>query len=324
MANLTKEQFLLYAKEQGLSEGQTKALWDSVEKNSQPRSLLDFAHIAFYVGALLVILAMTWLLSSSFITLGGPGLFGVAAVYAAGFGLIGRHFWKKKQTLLGGLLITVAVCMIPVAVWGIQIWVNGPTYSHDKWVPAFFTVAGALVTIGFIPFPFLLVPLYSALWFLFYDVMPDNQLTSGIGILLAILIMAIGFLQNKHFPHRNYAFWSYFFGLLGFSFNFFFFTEGNELLLALFGFAHFLLLALSVPLRRTIFVVFGGLGLFCYLCYLAYNVFEDSIFFPFALVLMGVGVFFAGVYYQRHRIKVEGWLANVIPYPVYEFLQQHK
>jgi predicted MFS family arabinose efflux permease len=49
-----------------------------------------------------------------------------------------------------------------------------------------------------------------------------------------------------------------------------------------------------------VFLVFGALGIFAYLGHLAYEVFKDSVLFPFALVLLGLGVIVATVLGQKY------------------------
>jgi hypothetical protein len=63
--------------------------------------------------------------------------------------------------------------------------------------------------------------------------------------------------------------------------------------------------------RRT-FLVFGALGLFGYLGHLAYCVFNDSLLFPFALSLLGIGIIYLGLQYQRRRKQIEQCIRSLI------------
>ena len=60
-----------------------------------------------------------------------------------------------------------------------------------------------------------------------------------------------------------------------------------------------ILIAIAVKLRRTVFLVFGALGVHIYLGHLAYRVFEDSFFFPFAVALLGLSLILVTVLAQR-------------------------
>jgi CHASE2 domain-containing sensor protein len=73
------------------------------------------------------------------------------------------------------------------------------------------------------------------------------------------------------------------------------------------------LMLLSVLLKRRLFVVFGGIGVFAYLSYLSYRLFVDSIFFPFALTVLGLGIIYMGVLYQRHYPTLARFIESYIP-----------
>ena len=48
-------------------------------------------------------------------------------------------------------------------------------------------------------------------------------------------------------------------------------------------FVNILLILVSIFLGRRVFIVFGGIGTFTYLAFIAYEFFEDSLLFPFVL-----------------------------------------
>jgi hypothetical protein len=50
----------------------------------------------------------------------------------------------------------------------------------------------------------------------------------------------------------------------------------------------------SALLNRSVFAVFGGIGIFGYLGHLSYTVFANSLMFPFTLILIGLLIVFSG------------------------------
>jgi hypothetical protein len=50
--------------------------------------------------------------------------------------------------------------------------------------------------------------------------------------------------------------------------------------------------------------VLGALGVAGYLGYLSHRVFQDSLMFPFALTLLGLGVVALGIWWQRHEDRI--------------------
>ena len=61
----------------------------------------------------------------------------------------------------------------------------------------------------------------------------------------------------------------------------------------------------AIFLRRVVFVAYGAVGAFGYLGHLAFEVFEDSLPFPFVLTIVGVGTIYLSVKLKRNfnRIK---------------------
>src|SRR5690349_16156395 len=75
-------------------------------------------NVAYYFGALLVIGAMGWLMTLGWEAFGGGGIFGIALCYALLFLLASRRLLSNPATRTpGGLLVTMAVCMTPLAVY---------------------------------------------------------------------------------------------------------------------------------------------------------------------------------------------------------------
>jgi hypothetical protein len=59
--------------------------------------------------------------------------------------------------------------------------------------------------------------------------------------------------------------------------------------------------------------VLGALGVSFYLGYLSHRVFENSLMFPFALTLLGLGVVALGIWWQRHEDEINTQLGRWLP-----------
>jgi hypothetical protein len=77
---------------------------------------------------------------------------------------------------------------------------------------------------------------------------------------------------------------------------------------------------LSVLLARRVLLVFGSLGVFYYIGHLAWEVFVDSLFFPFVLSFVGIFIIALGVLYQRHQSAIEARVMGFIPDEVRDWL----
>jgi hypothetical protein len=104
-----------------ISEGQAEDLWRVLERRNTNRPRFDLPHVAYYFGALVVISAMTWFMTLGWERFGGGGIFAISLTYALGFVVAGGLlWWDEGLRVPGGLLVTAAVCMTPLAVYGFE------------------------------------------------------------------------------------------------------------------------------------------------------------------------------------------------------------
>jgi hypothetical protein len=149
-----------------------------------PAPQFDLAHLLWYAGALIVMSAMGLFSTLAFSSMGGTALTASAVVYAFLFTIAGHHLsYARNLRIPGGLLIAIAVSMAPLAVFGIQesygLWgqFGRPGTVHDfyvwikgSWV--FMEVAAivaALIALRRYPFPFIVMIIAFALWFMSMD-----------------------------------------------------------------------------------------------------------------------------------------------------------
>src|SRR5262245_22491103 len=147
----------------------------------------DLAHLLWYAGALIVMSAMGLFSTLAFSSMGGFALTATAVVYAILFTIAGHYLWYGRDLRIpGGLLIAIAVSIGPLAVYGIQESDGGwgefgrPGTVHDfyvwikgSWV--FMEVAAivaGVIALRFYPFPFIVMIIAFALWFMSMDLTP--------------------------------------------------------------------------------------------------------------------------------------------------------
>ena len=326
--NISQDDLRKAAMSSGISTDQADLLWHTLE-STPPRAgkpKFDLTNVTYYFGALIVIGAMGWFMTKAWEQFGGLGIFIIASCYAACFVLAGRTLWNQDFRVPGGLLLTVAVCMVPLAVYGIERWTgfwpehdpgaytNFHPYINGSWlIMEVVTVLAGLVALRFWRFPFMTAPIAYALWYMSMDLVElfgnhqgmsweEKQIVScvfgGAMLLLSYLIDLRG-------ESDDYAFWGYLFGLMAFWGGLSSMNSNSELGKFVYCLINLGLIFCSLVLRRVMFIVFGSLGVFGYLCHLAYRVFADSIFFPFVLSLLGVAIIFLGLQYQRKRKTID-------------------
>ncbi len=291
------------------------------------RKALNLVTVAYYFGAMLMISACAWFLGDKWDVLGSPGVFITALVYAAIATQLGLWLRRKGYVVGGGLLITVAVCLVPLLTYTVQdmlgIWPGEHPGSYDRYYPhgsrivmELATIAAAAVALRYVRFGFLTAPLAFSFWFLSMDVAawllgeayPNWETRRWISVIVGLLILLVGYGLDKQLQKRNesrsedFAFWCYLFGMFAFWGGLTSMDSGSEVKRALYAALNVGLILLAVHLRRTTFLVFGALGLHLYLGHLAYRVFADSFFFPFVLALLGLSLILVTVWMQRRML----------------------
>ncbi|HEX5965347.1 MAG TPA: hypothetical protein VFY51_05435, partial [Pyrinomonadaceae bacterium] len=143
---------------------------------------LNFVTVAYYFGAMLMISACAWFLGDKWEALGSKGILVTVAVYmalAAGLG-----WWLRGRGYIvgGGLLITVAVCLVPLLTYSIEditgLWPGAHPGAYERYYPwihgswiimELATILAAAIALYYVRFGFLTAPIAFSFWFLSMD-----------------------------------------------------------------------------------------------------------------------------------------------------------
>lgn len=331
-----------------ISSEQRQQLLDAFKGRESNRPKFDFANLLFYFGAMIVISGMTWFMTLGWSTFGPLGGTVIAASYALLFNLAGAGLWYGlKMKTPGGLMFTIAVCMIPLIVYGIlELGGNNPDLPGDwerHWwwsrgrngylMMEFITILAGLMTVVFIRFPFLTMPIAVSAFFMTFDIIP---LLTGrdywsywahdwnwVAVAFGTVMILISYLADRR-TEEDFSFWGYFFGVLAFWFGLTLMTGGTQLTKFIYCMINLGMMLSSILLERRIFMVFGAMGVFGYLGYLAWDVFKDSIMFPFALCGIGLLLIGFGVVYQLNKQSIQAFVKNLIPEAFRRALPQNR
>jgi len=301
-----------------------------------PAPRFDVAHLLWYAGALIVMTAMGLFSTLAFSQMGGQALTITALIYAAVFAAGGHYLWHNKGLRVpGGLLIAIAVSMAPLAVYGIQdafgLWGRfgkpGTVQGFYVWIKGSWifmemaAIAAGAIALRRYPFPFIVVIIGIALWFMSMDVASwvagkeyaDWETRRAVSICFGLGTILLAWVVDCLRRGGDFAFWLHLFGAMTFWGAVSFTSGGTTLQKALYCAMNVGLLAFSVYLGRRVYAVFGVIGIAIYLGDLANKVFRDSLLFPFALSLIGVAVIAVGLYFHRHQAGIAAWLDARLP-----------
>ena len=295
----------------------------------------EMAHVLWYAGALIVMTAMGLFSTLAFSQMGGEALAVTAVIYAAVFTIAGHYLWHGKALHTpGGLLIAIAVSMAPLAVYGIQdalgLWGQfgkpGTVQGFYVWIKGSWifmeiaAIVAALIALRFYPFPFIVVIVGVALWFMSMDLAPwiagqaraDWETRRQVSLWFGLATIVLAYLVDLR-RRGDFAFWLHLFGVITFWCAVSFTSGGTTFEKALYCAMNVGFLFLAVFLGRKVYAVFGVIGIAIYLGDLANKVFKDSLLFPFALSLIGVAVIAAGLLYYRHQERLTAWFETNLP-----------
>lgn len=337
---LSKNKFFAVGSDLKIPKEQVEAFWIKLEKLDENSESILFAQYLFYIGALIVISAMTWFMNLGWEWFGSGGVFLIALSYTIVFALVGALCWNKKGLRTpAGLLITIAVCMVPLTIYSLESYLNiWPKDYPGKYQDFYHTVKGSwifielgtilagVLALRFFPFPFLTAPIYFAAWFLTQDLIPlivredaTWEQKSWISLCLGLVMIATGFFVDRR-NKQDYSFWAYLFGTLSFWGGLGCLVwDKSEFVLFIYLVINLIMICLSILLKRMVLVIFGAIGVFAYLSHLAYDIFKDSIGFPFVLSIIGLGVIYLGFLYQKNRDWIEKNLLEKLPPSIRNF-----
>jgi hypothetical protein len=336
--NLLKE-----AAEHGLiSDQQADQLWTFLRERGQDTPSFRFTHILYYLGGLIAIGAMSLFMTLGWESFGGWGLFFISLAYAgAGLWLTEFFLHRNRLPIPAGIMATFVVVLTPLAVYGLQTgmgwWDEGMAYREYhmqidwRWMfMELATLAIGAIMLWRYRLPFLVMPIAVTLWYMSMDLTPFlfgetylswdlRKLVSlwfGLGMILLAFWMDI---RTRH--TKDYPFWLYLFGVIAFWGGMSMMDSGSELNKFIYLCINLLMIVVGAMLSRRVFAIFGGLGAAGYLGHLAYSVFRDSMMFPFVLTLIGLGVIYLGVVWQRHEESISHRLRGMLPLPIRELIE---
>jgi hypothetical protein len=327
--NIGEEQLQKAVAEAGLSPEVASRLWTELSAATESEPRFEAAHVGYYFGALLVIGAMGWFMTSGWDSFQGWQLFAIAAAYAALFVVVAARLWPKPMFRIpAGLLATMAVCMVPLAAYGLErqfhLWpsTDPGSYTHfhpyinASWVlMEVATVVAAVVALRFFPFPFLTAPAAYALWYMSMDatalMFKRNwtwQELCKISVAFGLAMMIVSYLLDRR-TKLDFSFWGYLFGLLTFTGGLSLLDSSSQLGKLGYCLIHLAMIVVALVIQRKVFLIFGGLGVFGYLGNEAYGYFRDSVAFPFVLSFLGIALIVAAMQFKKHEAALQQWAA---------------
>jgi hypothetical protein len=332
---------------------QADRLWQFLQERAAASAMQErgphftFTNVLYYLGGMLAIGAMSLFMTLGWEQFGGWGIFFIALLYAGVAFKLASRFEAHGLAVPMGIMATLIVVLIPLAVWGLQnglgLWPPaGPGsyrayhYAIDwRWMTLeFATLVGAMLMLYRYKAPFLLMPVAVTLWYMSMDVAALLIYANEDGwsqaawtfrkwfsiAFGAVMVLVAFWVDLRSRLTKDYAFWLYLFGLLAF-WGGLSSLGSNQLSGKLVYLAINLALVLigAVIVRRS-FTVFGAIGVGVVLVDISARFFRHSLVFPIALTLIGLAIVFVGVWWSRNEARIAARLQRVLPADLRELI----
>ena len=260
---------------------------------------------------------------------------------------------EQKLAIPAGLMAALVVAAAPLAVYGLQrtlgYWPTNATYRsyHTivdwRWiVMELGTLAVGAAVLWRWRLPFSVMPIAVTLWYMSMDLAPFLQATltgnldpndpklsyeqhqnfwksywelrQWVSVVVGLVIVSGAIAMDFRTRSRqDYTFWLHLAGVTAFWGGLTSMSSDSEVGKFIYFLINVAMLLFGAAIGRRVYTVFGALGIAAYLGHLSYKVFKDSLVFPVALMLIGLGVVWLGVIWQRHEAAINSALQRWLP-----------
>ncbi len=308
-------------------------LWRYLSEQASQQPGFRAAHLLYYLGGFVAMSALALFIGQAWEAWAGWPMLLLAVSFATlGFGLTHWFLERRQLQIPAGVMVTFAVSMVPLAVYSLQqalgFW-DGPLVYSDyhryidwRWFYLeMATLAAATIALWWYRLPFTVFLVALTLWYLQMDLVPllfDDwamrwEMRKLVSLIMGLAMTGLAFwVDIRSGRRRDFAFWLYLAGVAAFWGGLTAMNSDSEISRFFYLCINLAMLATGAALRRRVFAAFGGVGVALYLGHLA-TLFEDSLLFPVALALIGIGVVFAGVQWQRHETRLTTAIRGLLP-----------
>jgi hypothetical protein len=323
-----------------INSKQASALFEFIKNQPEKESSFNLTNVLYYFGGFLAIGAMTLFMNLGWEKFGGWGIFFLSLLYA-GIGLwLSETFQKKSLVIPAGICATFVICLTPLAIYALQLgmgwWPDSTTYQSYhaliKWNWIYMELGTLIVGITLAwryRYAFMIMPIAITLWYMSMDIVPmitgsnaDFAFRATVSLYFGLLMILLAFWVDIRSRHSaDYAFWLYLFGVITFWCGLTAQESDNEISKFLYLCVNILMMGMGVILMRKVFDVFGAIGCCLYIGHLTWQVFQNSIFFPIVLTLIGLLIIYLGTLWQKHAALITKKTQSILPKPIQELLQ---
>jgi hypothetical protein len=283
---------------------------------------LDVASIAYYFGGFMILFAYTIFMGLQWEAVGKVGQVLIVSLTIGLLWGLGMALRRRGFAFGGNMLVFAGTGIVPLWIYTVEratgLWPrSGGDYEgffnvvHRAFVPM---ELGAIAVAAIVLWKtrFSLLGLLISYWAWFFSMDFANWVVGGSGrdmsattaevtsLVIGLGLIGLGIVLQRR-AGNDVSLWFYLFGHLAVICPFTALALDHKVRLGLTVFPAFYLAVVvaSVWLQRKVFLVFGAIGIYGYVGYLASEIFNGALGFTFGLALVGLVIVFSAVWYQK-------------------------
>ncbi|MEO1958016.1 MAG: DUF2157 domain-containing protein [Nautiliaceae bacterium] len=294
---------------------------DKLYNLSKEESLFKISNLFIYFGGLIAIGSITFFMTLGFLSYGYLGVIVSSLIFGIVFYTVIENI---DDIVAKGVSATFVVFLAPLFVYGVLgylgLWDIKNYTLYYKLINKNFlilevtTILSAFLMLRKVKYPFLILPIAFALWFMSMDIVEliFGKLTFEnrrvISLIFGFYTILLAYYVDK--KYQDYSFWLYLFGVMMFWGGLTFAHSNSEIAKFFYFLINIGLLLIGIVLKRRVFLVFGSVGVVVYFGHLSY-LFKDSFIFVYVVTFLGVLFILAGVKYKEYEESFREKLLSV-------------
>jgi hypothetical protein len=283
---------------------------------------LDVASIAYYFGGFMILFAYTIFMGIQWEAVGKVGQVLIASMTISLLWGLGALLRRRGYSLGGNMLVFVGTGIVPLWIYTVEhligVWPRiGEDYEdffrdvQPSWVSMELgAIAVAAVVLWKVRFSLIGLLISFWAWYLSMDFARwifggsardwGSTAAEATSCVIGLGLIGLGVALQRRLG-EDISLWFYLFGHLAVICPFTALALEHKTILGLLAFPAFYagVVVASVWLQRKVFLVFGAIGIYGYVSYLASEIFHGALGFTFGLALVGLVIIFSAVWYQK-------------------------
>lgn len=320
------------------------------QNNNEPKQVSTVVKVLYYIGGLIMLCAMTSLMSNTIQHSTYTMILLLGALYATIFFCFGEFLWRKNEKLPAGILYFLFIAAFGFIVIDIEKMTGFfPHFSDMDKIPNYWelcrlpiivlsglTIIANSILQKYRPASLLAVSSIGCFYLIFMTLVEflygykniTNKIYFTSNIIFGAGLSIIGFIKDK-LTKVDYSMWMYLIGAAGFfMFSMLLLDALNigiwqdQLLCFILSLIY---IFIGIIIQRKPYSIIGIIGVIEYIMYLEFDNIKNNVTMLTSVVLItGLIILSAGVIYSKNVEKMRDYIESKLPKKIRNYLPQNR